>query len=70
MAATWAPPVPKFEGRDGSMNPSPQAGIHSHADYLIHDHPFATLITPHSPEPLLTHLPLLHVADREPHGTL
>jgi len=37
---------------------------------LVHDHPFATLITPHSPEPLLTHLPLLHVADREPHGTL
>jgi transcriptional regulator len=37
---------------------------------LVHDHPFATLITPHSPEPLVTHLPLLHVADREPHGTL
>jgi transcriptional regulator len=37
---------------------------------LVHDHPFATLITPQSPEPLLTHLPLLHVADREPHGTV
>ena len=37
---------------------------------LVHDHPFATLITPHSPEPLVTHLPLLHVADSEPHGTL
>jgi len=37
---------------------------------LVHDHPFATLVTPASPEPLLTHLPLLHVADCEPHGTL
>jgi len=37
---------------------------------LIHDHPFATLLTPAAPEPLLTHLPLIHVADREPHGTL
>jgi transcriptional regulator len=37
---------------------------------LVHDHPFATLITPHAPEPLVTHLPLLHVADCEPHGTL
>ena len=24
------------------MTPNPQAGIHSHADYLIHDHPFAS----------------------------
>jgi len=24
------------------MNPSPQAGIHSHGDYLIHDHPYAS----------------------------
>ena len=37
---------------------------------LVHDHPFATLVTPDAPEPLVTHLPLLHVADREPHGTL
>jgi transcriptional regulator len=37
---------------------------------LLRDHPFATLITPAHPEPLVTHLPLLHVADREPHGTL
>jgi transcriptional regulator len=37
---------------------------------LVHDHPFATLVTPASPEPLVTHLPLLHVADCEPHGTL
>ena len=37
---------------------------------LLHDYPFATLITPATPEPLLSHLPLIHVADREPHGTL
>jgi hypothetical protein len=42
ICGTWEPPVPQFEGRDGSMNPSPQAGIHSHADYLIHDHPYAS----------------------------
>lgn len=41
ICGTWEPPIPKFEGRDGSMTPSPQAGIHSHADYLVHDHPFA-----------------------------
>jgi len=37
---------------------------------LLHDHPFATLVTPALPEPAVTHLPLLHVADCEPHGTL
>ena len=37
---------------------------------LVHDYPFATLVTPGAPEPLVTHLPLLRVADREPHGTL
>ena len=37
---------------------------------LIHDHPFATLITPAPAEPLVTHLPLIHLADCEPHGTL
>jgi len=37
---------------------------------IVHDHPFATLITPALPEPLVTHLPLIHVADCEPHGTL
>jgi hypothetical protein len=42
ICGTWEPPVPKFEGRDGSMNPTPQAGIHSHGDYLIHTHPFAS----------------------------
>jgi hypothetical protein len=42
LCGTWAPAVPQFEGRDGSMTPNPQAGIHSHADYLIHDHPYAS----------------------------
>jgi hypothetical protein len=42
ICGTWEPAVPQFEGRDGSMNPNPQAGIHSHNDYLIHDHPFAS----------------------------
>jgi transcriptional regulator len=37
---------------------------------LLQDHPFATLITPAASEPLVTHLPLLHVADHAPHGTL
>jgi transcriptional regulator len=36
---------------------------------LMHDYPFATLLTP-AAEPLVTHLPLLHFADCEPHGTL
>lgn len=37
---------------------------------LMHDHPFATLVTPAATEPLVTHVPLIHVADREPHGSL
>ena len=37
---------------------------------LVHEYPFATLVTPVAPEPFITHLPLIHVADREPHGTL
>jgi transcriptional regulator len=37
---------------------------------LAHEHPFATLVTPGAPEPLVTHLPLIHVLDREPNGTL
>jgi transcriptional regulator len=37
---------------------------------LMHDYPFATLLTPQPGEPQITHLPLLHVADCEPHGTL
>ena len=37
---------------------------------LIHDYPFATLVTPGVPEPQVSHLPLLLVAGCEPHGTL
>jgi len=37
---------------------------------LFHGHPFATLVTPGAPEPQITHLPLIHIADCEPHGTL
>jgi len=37
---------------------------------LLHDHSFATVVTPVAPEPLVTHVPLIYVADCEPHGTL
>ncbi len=37
---------------------------------VVHDHPFATLLTPAGAEPIVTHLPLIHIADCEPHGTL
>ena len=37
---------------------------------LLHDHPFATLITPTAGEPQVSHVPLLWVGDCEPHGTL
>jgi transcriptional regulator len=37
---------------------------------LIDEHPFATLVTPSAAEPFVTHLPLIHIADCEPHGTL
>jgi transcriptional regulator len=37
---------------------------------LIHDYPFASLVTPCAPEPFVTHLPLLLVAGCEPHGML
>jgi len=37
---------------------------------LMHDHPFATLVTPGAGDAQVSHLPLLFVADREPHGTL
>jgi transcriptional regulator len=37
---------------------------------LMHDYPFATLITQTAAEPYLSHLPLIHIADCEPHGTL
>ncbi|MEO8487100.1 MAG: FMN-binding negative transcriptional regulator [Betaproteobacteria bacterium] len=37
---------------------------------LMHDHPFATLVTPSQPEPILSHVPLLLQPSSEPHGTL
>jgi transcriptional regulator len=37
---------------------------------LMHDNAFATLITPGEPEPSVTHLPLMWLADCEPNGTL
>ena len=37
---------------------------------LIHDHPFATLVTPGDGEPTISHVPLLLVPGCEPHGTL
>ena len=37
---------------------------------LMHDYPFATLVTAATPEPFISHLPLLLVAAPEPHGTL
>ena len=37
---------------------------------LFHEHPFATLVTPSAAEPFVTHLPLIHIADSEPYGTL
>ncbi|HKW80990.1 MAG TPA: FMN-binding negative transcriptional regulator [Casimicrobiaceae bacterium] len=37
---------------------------------LVGEHPFATLISTGAGEPRVSHLPLLHVADPEPHGAL
>jgi transcriptional regulator len=37
---------------------------------LMHDHPFATLITPTADEPRVSHVPLLLVSNCEPYGTL
>lgn len=37
---------------------------------LIHDYPFATLVTPGAIEPRVSHVPLLLVSSTEPHGTL
>lgn len=43
VCGTWEPSVPAFEGRDGSQSKSGAiAGIHSHGDGLVHDHPFAS----------------------------
>jgi len=38
--------------------------------HLVHDYPFATLMTPATPEPFVSHLPLLLVPEGGPHGTL
>jgi transcriptional regulator len=37
---------------------------------LMHEHSFATLVTPAEPEPMVSHLPLLLIPGCEPHGTL
>lgn len=37
---------------------------------VMHEHSFATLVTPAVPEPMVSHLPLLLIPDCEPHGTL
>lgn len=37
---------------------------------LLHDYPFATLITPGDPEPLVSHLPLQYRATAGQHGAL
>jgi transcriptional regulator len=37
---------------------------------LMHEHAFATLVTPAAPEPMVSHLPLLLLPGCEPHGTL
>jgi transcriptional regulator len=49
-----------------SFAPSDRAAVAR----LVHDYPFATLVTPANPEPFVSHLPLLLVAGCEPHGTL
>jgi transcriptional regulator len=36
----------------------------------MHEHAFATLVTPAASEPLVSHLPLLLIPGCEPHGTL
>ena len=37
---------------------------------LLHDHPFATLVTPAAGEPHVSHVPLIWAGDCEPYGTL
>jgi transcriptional regulator len=37
---------------------------------VMREYPFATLITPGSPEPQVSHLPLLHIDDGTEHGAL
>lgn len=52
------------------LPPHFSAGDRAAIARIVDEHPFATLVTPVSPEPLVTHLPLIHVADSGPHGTL
>lgn len=47
-----------------------EPGDRAAAARLVHDHPFATLVTPADPEPLISHVPLLLQPTSEPHGTL
>ena len=37
---------------------------------LMHDYPFATLLSAGGGDPLVSHVPLVYLADAEPHGTL
>lgn len=50
----------------------PHFAVHerAHVARLMHDFPFATLVTPGSPEPSVSHVPLLFIPGCEPHGTL
>jgi transcriptional regulator len=50
---------PAFAGRDGAA-----------VARLVHDYPFATLLTPGATEPVVSHLPFIHVAEGGAHGTL
>jgi transcriptional regulator len=43
---------------------------HAAIAHLVRDYPFAMLVTPATPQPFVSHLPLLLVPDGEPHGTL
>lgn len=47
-----------------------EPGDRAIASRLMHDHPFATLLTPGDPEPHLSHVPLLLQPSCEPHGCL
>lgn len=38
--------------------------------HVLREYPFATLVTPVTPEPFVSHLPLLHVDDGSGHGAL
>src|SRR5438046_9055994 len=73
-----APPATIEEWREAPRGPPMSVYVPEHfaareratIARLVHDFPFATLVTPGATEPSVTHLPLLHVPDCEPHGTL